>query len=155
MGGLNIVMFGAFVAFASKFGFGVRHHRIIEGFVSRDSILSSKGMMGKIFIWSIVIEIISSLLIYILWDPNMPFKSREEKVFFSVFHAMSAFNNAGFSLFGNGLTENHVNLSYSTHFILAILIILGGIGFYTLQDIFSLSKIRERRSDYNWKNFSG
>lgn len=144
LGGLNIVMFGSFLALASKFGFGVKHHQVIEGFVSRESILSSKGMLGKIFIWSLIIEIISSLLIYILWDPHIPFKNVEEKVFFSVFHAMSAFNNAGFSLFTDGLYNEYVRYNYLVHIAIGATIFLGSLGFVAIFDLFSVTNLRKR-----------
>lgn len=144
LGGLNIVMFGSFVALASKFGLGVKHHQVIEGFVSKESILSSKGMMGKIFLGSIFIEIISSLLIYTLWDPEIPFKSMEEKIFFSVFHAMSAFNNAGFSLFTDGFFNEYVRYNYLVHIVIAGTIFLGALGFVAMFDLFSVKNMRQR-----------
>ena len=53
--------------------------------------------------------------------------------YFGVFHAVSAFNNAGFSLFSDNLmayrTDLTVNLTIST------LIVLGGIGFLVYRDI--------------------
>jgi trk system potassium uptake protein TrkH len=55
-------------------------------------------------------------------------------LYFGVFHAVSAFNNAGFSLFSENLMAYRndlvVNLTIST------LIVLGGIGFLAFRDIF-------------------
>lgn len=150
LGGLNIVMFGAFLALASKFGFGVKHHGVIEGFVSKDSLFSSKGMMGKIFFWSLAIEMISALLVYFLWDPNISFKNTEEKIFFSVFHSMSAFNNAGFSLFTDGLFNEAVRTNYLVHIVIALTIFFGSLGFVALFDLFSFQNLRERLK-FPWK----
>lgn len=59
-------------------------------------------------------------------------------VFYSIFHSVSAFCNAGFSLFTNSLigyrSEIYVNL------VISSLIILGGIGFSTLLDINNVRK---------------
>ncbi len=150
LGGLNIVMFGTILALASKFGLGVRHHEVIEGFVSRDSILSSKGMMGKIFISSLLIEFISAGLLYVLWNPEIPFRNMEEKIFFSVFHSMSAFNNAGFSLFTDGLYEELVRYNYLVHIVIAGTIFLGSLGFTAIFDLFSVQNLRQRLK-YPWK----
>ncbi|TSA04126.1 MAG: hypothetical protein D4R81_02440 [Nitrospiraceae bacterium] len=55
-------------------------------------------------------------------------------LYFGIFHAVSAFNNAGFSLFADNLigyrTDLTVNLTIST------LIVLGGIGFLVYRDVF-------------------
>ncbi len=150
LGGLNIVMFGGFLALASKFGFGVKHHEVIEGFVSKDSLLSATGMMGKIFIWSILIEGISSLLLFLFWDPAIPFKNIEEKTFFSVFHAVSAFNNAGFSLFTDNLFNEAVRYNYLVHIIIAGTVFFGSLGFVALFELFSIENLRERLK-YPWK----
>lgn len=150
LGGLNIVMFGAFLALASKFGFGVKHHDVIEGFVSKDSLLSSKGMMGKIFIWSIGIELLSAILLFLFWDPDVPFKNIEEKIFFSVFHAMSAFNNAGFSVFTDGLYNEYVRYNYLVHIVIAATVFMGSLGFVAIFDLFSIRNLRDRLK-YPWK----
>ncbi|HIA36687.1 MAG TPA: ATPase, partial [Flavobacteriales bacterium] len=50
LGGLNIIAFAGFFALASKFGIGIKQHSVIEDFVSRDSLFSSKGLLGKIII---------------------------------------------------------------------------------------------------------
>lgn len=150
LGGLNIVMFGSFLALASKFGFGVKHHEVIEGFVNKESLLSAKGMMGKIFIWSLFIEIISSILVFLFWDPQIQFRSLEEKVFFSVFHSMSAFNNAGFSVFIDGLFNEMVRQNYLVHIVLGATIFLGSLGFVAIFDLFSIRNMRNRMK-FPWK----
>lgn len=151
VGGLNIVMFGTFVALASKFGFGVKHHQIIEGFVSKDSLLSSRGMLGKIFIWSLLIELISAGLIYILWDPRIPFANTEQKIFYSIFHSMAAFNNAGFSLFTDNFMNEYVRYNYLVHIVVAVTVFLGAIGFIALFDLFSVASLR-KRLELPWKD---
>ena len=66
--------------------------------------------------------------------------------FFALFHSVSAFCNAGFSLFSNSL-QNFRN-SLSINFIFSVLIILGGLGFVVLIDLskFFNRKIRKKFS---------
>ena len=63
----------------------------------------------KIVSLTIVIELIGALLIYIsVYDvPQI-----ENKVFFSAFHAISAFCNAGFSTLTNNLYEESIRFNY-------------------------------------------
>ncbi|MEZ4937525.1 MAG: potassium transporter TrkG [Crocinitomicaceae bacterium] len=151
LGGLNIISFGAFILLASRLGVGVKQHELIEDFVNRDSILSTRGMLGRIIIWSVSIELLGTLFLYFSWGVNVPEVAQtSDRVFYSIFHSVSAFNNAGFSLFSDGLYNSGVQTNYSVHIIIAILIVLGALGMASLFDIFSISKIRERYKN-PWK----
>ena len=52
-----------------------------------------------------------------------------------MFHSISAFNNAGFSLFSDSLSSPGVQWDLSVHWVIALIIVLGGIGFGTLTDV--------------------
>jgi Trk-type K+ transport system membrane component len=65
-----------------------------------------------------------------------------------VFHSVSAFCNAGFSTYTNGLYELPVRFNYSLHLSIAVLIILGGIGFPILFNIFSYIKYKTLKPAY-------
>lgn len=150
LGGLNMLSFATFFATFHSAHTGLRYQSLVKDFFNADYLSDTRKILYNILFYSIFIEAIGTILIYLSWNENIHFNGFADKLFFSMFHSISAFNNAGFSLFGNGLTENFVSVSYFTHFIIAILIILGGIGFFTLQDIFSFEKIRERRQK-KWK----
>lgn len=75
------------------------------------------------------------------------------KVYYSIFHSVSAFCNAGFSLFPDGLGDKNVSKSYALHLIVAFIIIFGSLGFSNIQDIFSPHKLRERFK-MPWKKWS-
>jgi len=59
-----------------------------------------------------------------------------------LFHAVSAFNNAGFSLFTNGLYQEVIREAWGFHIIIMILIILGGIGFMNINHYAAYFKAR-------------
>lgn len=144
LGGLNIIAFGTFMALFSRLGLGVKHHEVIEDFVNRDSMLSSRGMFGKIVFISLFIELVGTCLIFSLWDDSVPFNSFGEKAFYSFFHSISAFNNAGFSTFTDGLNNPLIQGGYLLHIVIGVLIIFGSIGFTTLLDVFSRERLRLR-----------
>jgi Trk-type K+ transport system membrane component len=52
-----------------------------------------------------------------------------DRIFFSVFHSVSAFCNAGFSTLTNSLFETGFRFNYTFHLTVAALVIIGGIGF--------------------------
>ena len=153
IGGLNIIAFGSFLALASRFGLGVKHHSVIEDFVNRDSVVSARGMLGRIIIWSTLIEIVGACLLFVLWLDEVPFASTGDKVFSSVFHSVSAFNNAGISLFENGLFSDVVKDNFLVHLVLAVLIFFGALGFNSIFDLFTIRRLRERLR-HPWKQIS-
>jgi potassium uptake TrkH family protein len=150
LGGLSIISFATFIISISGSGVGIKQQLIMKDFLSTDSLFSTKGLLHQIILLTLTIEIAGAILIYFLWDPSLCFETIGDKLFFSIFHAISAFNNAGFSLFSNGLYEQGVRNSYLLHIVIGILIFFGGIGFSSIRDLFGLESLRQRLK-YPWK----
>ncbi len=143
-GGLNIISFASVIALFGKSGIGIRHQSIIQENFSGESLLSSKKLIRQIFIFSFVLELIGAVLIFILWGPKVPFHDLGDRIFHSIFHSISAFNNAGFSLFTDGLYEVYLQKAYLLQIVIAILIFFEGLGFPVMQDLFDPARMRER-----------
>ena len=144
LGGLNILSFATLFAVFSKKGLGIKHQTIIQDHFSSESLLSGKGLLRKIFFFSFLIEIIGIILLYFSWNPALNFQNVEEQLFYSIFHSVSAFNNAGFTLFTDGLHNSLIQNSFNIHIIIGILILFGAIGFPVIDDILSVDRIKKR-----------
>tara|TARA_R110002072_G_scaffold23514_3_gene81292 strand:+ start:1679 stop:3487 length:1809 start_codon:yes stop_codon:yes gene_type:complete len=146
MGGLNIISFASiFALFAGK-SIGLKHQTIIQDSLNVESLNDGSKLFRKVFKFSLIIEIIGALLIFFSWNAY-EFESLRQKLFFSIFHSISAFNNAGFSLFENGLYLEEIRDFYGFHWIIGILIILGGIGFAVITDVLNVkSKLKKGKS---------
>lgn len=131
LGGLNIISFAALFAIL-RGGFGMRQANFMSENLGED-LKRSRSLIGAIFRLTLFIELIGALLLGMVWKSD--YDTLGENIFYSVFHSISAFNNAGFSLFSNSLATDGVGQQYGIHAIIAILIILGGIGFGTISDI--------------------
>jgi potassium uptake TrkH family protein len=131
LGGLNIISFAALFAIL-RGGFGMRQANFMSENLGED-LKRSRSLIGAIFRLTLFIELIGALLLGMVWKSD--YDTLGENIFYSVFHSISAFNNAGFSLFSNSLATEGVGQQYGIHAIIAILIILGGIGFGTISDI--------------------
>lgn len=143
-GGIGIVSFAMFFTTFTKHGFGIKHQVIIQDFLSADSLLSAKSLLRQVIFITVFIELIATTLIFFSWGNEVCFTSIRQRIFYSLFHGISAFCNAGFSLFSNGLYEYEVRHSYILHVVIACTIIIGGLGFSTIQDLFSPKSLRER-----------
>jgi Trk-type K+ transport system membrane component len=153
LGGLGIISFASFFSTFMKSGVGIKQQMMLQDFLISDSLFSAKGLLRKIILITFVIEFISFGLIFLTWGPDVQFSSLGQKVFFSAFHSVSAFCNAGFSLFTNGLFENGVSSSYLLHIVIAVTLILGGLGFSTITDLFSYKNLRDRLKS-PWKDWN-
>lgn len=143
LGGLNIISFATLFAIFSKKGLGIKHQTMLQENFSSESLLSGKGLLRKIFLFSFIMELIGMCLLYFTWSPEINFAHSEEQIFYSIFHSISAFNNAGFSLFSNGLAEHLIQNSFGMHLVIAALIFFGAVGFPVIDDLFNFERIKK------------
>jgi len=61
-----------------------------------------------------------------------------ERLWSSIFHSISAYNNAGFSLMSNSLQDYRTN--YLVNIVFVFLIVMGGLGWRVIDDIWSHKK---------------
>ncbi|RIJ33451.1 ATPase [Pontibacter oryzae] len=152
MGGLGILTFATFFASLMRQGIGVKQHVAMHELMESESLFSTKGLLRQLIFLTLTIEGIGALVIFMMWGQDVPFTNLGTKIFFSVFHAVSAFCNAGFSLYPEGLYTQPVRFSYLMHLTIAVLIIFGGLGFPAIIDVFSPSAMRARMKA-PWKNW--
>ncbi|MBK12666.1 MAG: ATPase [Crocinitomicaceae bacterium] len=143
LGGLNIIAFGSLLALFARFGVGVRQHDVIEDFVNRGSILGSRGTLRRVIVWSIGIETIGAIALFLLW-PGGLFDTMGDRVFNSAFLSISAFNNAGISLFAGGLADPRVSEAWLVHWTVTLLVFFGALGMVAIFDLFSRDALRDR-----------
>ena len=131
LGGLNIISFAALFAIL-RGGFGMRQQNFMSENLGED-LRRSRSLISAIFRLTLIIEGTGALLLGILWRND--FDTLGTTIFYSLFHSISEFNNAGFSLFSDSLASQSVQWDFSIHWVIALMIVLGGIGFGTITDI--------------------
>ncbi|MFT2008033.1 TrkH family potassium uptake protein [Pontibacter sp. 13R65] len=152
LGGLGILTFATFFASLMRQGLGIKQHVAMHSLMEGETLFSTKGLLRKLIILTLTIEAIGAIVIFNSWSSEAQFTNLGTKIFYSVFHAISAFCNAGFSLYPEGLYSAPVQKSYVLHMIVAILILFGGIGFPTILDVLSPKAMR-RRMEASWQNW--
>lgn len=131
LGGLNILSFATFFATFYRTSTSIKYKSLLKDFLSTEKISESRSLLREIFIFSLVFELGAAILLYFAWDPG-PLVTYQHRAFNALFHSVSAFNNAGFSLFSNGLYENVIRNAFGFHIIIMVLIFMGGIGFMNI-----------------------
>ncbi|HOD17249.1 MAG TPA: TrkH family potassium uptake protein [Candidatus Cloacimonadota bacterium] len=89
-------------------------------------------LVKNVVVFTFVIELAGATLLFFTFSQSYtPLKA----IYLSVFHAVSAFCNAGFSLFRNNLTDYAFNFNISI--TVSLLIICGGLGFPVITDLYN------------------
>ncbi|MEC3757670.1 TrkH family potassium uptake protein [Bacillus halotolerans] len=130
VGGLGFMTFAVLIVMILGKKIGLKERMLIREALNQPTIGGVIGLVKVLFLFSISIELIAALILSIRLVPQYGWASG---LFASVFHAISAFNNAGFSLWPDNL------MSYvgdpAVNLVITILFITGGIGFTVLFDI--------------------
>ncbi len=135
IGGLGVVtiMTGVLLRFEKKIGIGERI--LLQDAFNLNSMSGIVRFIKKVLIGTVLVEGIGALLCMFVFVPDYGIRG----IWISVFHAISAFCNAGMDVIG----ENSM-CDYATNPIImsvtAVLIILGGIGFIVWWDVLSMFK---------------
>ncbi len=141
LGGLGIVVFGAVFALLLGQALTVRESVAMQDLLSARTLGKLGSMIAFIFVGTVLIELIGAVALFGMWD-NAPqwTGSIHQKWFCSIFHSISSFCNAGFSLFSRSFID--YNRSWQVYTVVCPLIILGGLGFSVLYDLFSIAMDR-------------
>jgi potassium uptake TrkH family protein len=153
LGGINIISFATFFTTFYSSGIGMKYQSLLKDLLSSQEVSSNKTILRDIIFFSAVIEIIGATLIYFSWSSEVYFQTYSHKIFYSVFHSISAFNNAGFTLFTNNIADPLISHNYNLQIVFMSLIFFGSLGFVALKDIFGYNKILDRWQN-KWKRLT-
>jgi trk system potassium uptake protein TrkH len=137
-GGLGIISFSTIYILLPLKRISLRNRNAISTFVLDFIESEPKLIVRKIILFTLTAEAIGTFLLY------LSFRRTESKgaFFTSLFHAVSAFCNAGFSTFSTNLEAYFSNAAVCL--VISFLVILGGLGFITLLDV-EKTLVKKRR----------
>lgn len=146
-GGLGILTFTSFFAYFFKENLSYRESLFVRDFINSDNLSNIFRLTVNIVALTAIAEGIGAVLIYI-YTPVEVVGSTSERIFFAVFHSISAFCNAGFSTLPQSFYDEAFRFNYPIHLIVALLFIFGGLGYnimfnvmdYTREKIINLFK---------------
>ena len=128
LGGLGMLTFTNLFGLLFRGGTSFQNQLFIKDTLNARHLNDAFKNLIKIILFTFIIEAMGALFIFLSLDHGQ-FATWTDEVFFAVFHAISAFCNAGFSTLGDSLYQDTVRHNYSLHFIIALLILAGGIGY--------------------------
>ena len=150
-GGLGIMIFGSAFALLATRRLSMRQSLVLQDALSYRTFGHIRAMVVFIVASTLAIEAIGAALMYPMWRDT---GSASLPWFHSLFHSVSAFCNAGFSLQTDSLIS--FNRSWPVYGCIVPLITLGGLGFPVLHDLWCASKVwlARRRFVGRWRRRS-
>ncbi len=140
LGGLGFMTFATLIFRLMGRAFSMRERMIMRESLNEDDM----GGMVQMVMWvarsAFTVQLVGALLFSIRL---IPLYGPAKGAFFALFHAVSAFCNAGFDLFGGGRSLTGFSGDALINITAVALVIVGGLGFSTLHDM--LDKRRFRR----------
>lgn len=133
LGGLGIMTFSTFVVYLVARRLSLWNRDMLEQSVAGISKSNVGHLLLAIILITFLFEIIGATILTFRFAAIYPL---DEAIYISVFHSISAFCNAGFSLFDTSFIDFRNDLVINL--TVMILIILGGIGFWVLVDLKNL-----------------
>ena len=135
IGGLGFITMGVFFSIFLKRKIGLKERNLVQESVNTLQIGGVVRLVKKIVPGALLFEGIGALILFIRFLPDMGVK---EAVWNGIFHAVSAFCNAGFDIMGKYGAYSSLVTYYddiTVNMVIMLLIIIGGIGFIVWDDI--------------------
>lgn len=138
IGGLGFMSFAVLISLILGKKITLRERLVMQEAMNTYSIQGLVKMVRYVLIFTVSVQFFGALLLSTQFVPEYGIT---KGAFYSIFHAISAFCNAGFDLFGTSL------VGYSSNavviLVISALIIIGGLGFTVLLEIYEFKGMKK------------
>ncbi|WP_029331997.1 TrkH family potassium uptake protein [Exiguobacterium oxidotolerans] len=132
IGGLGFMTIALVLLSVTGRKIGIRQRIIIQEMFNLDSPGGTIRLVRNILLTTVILELIGMILLAL--DLFIQYKyTLSKSLYYGLFHAVSAFNNAGFALWGDSLTSFQQDTTFI--FTISALLMIGGLGFTVIADV--------------------
>ena len=139
LGGLGIMTFASYFSYFFRGQTSYQNQLMLKDATNSEKIGEVFSVLKKILYITFIIEAIGAVWIYFSLSP-VEIAHIGDRIFFSIFHSISGFCNAGFSTLESSLYDPDFRFNYPLQLGIAFLFILGGIGFPIVLNIYKYVK---------------
>jgi trk system potassium uptake protein TrkH len=131
IGGLGIMTFGVFFTLLLGRALSLRESSMVFDAFDASHQLSVTELLAKVIQLTLAIEAIGGTILFLRWIPDF---GAEKAAYHALFHAVSAFCNAGISLFPDNLVSFVDDPVVNG--VIGALIVCGSLGFITIVELY-------------------
>ncbi len=135
IGGLGYMTAVTFLAIMRRKKLGYRDRLILKESLNYPGMSGIFRFLKIVFASIIIIELSGALILSLRFLVDMPLG---DALWYGFFHSISAFNNAGFSLFSDNMMG--FRNDFVINFTIPLLIIIGGLGYLVLLELYNYQK---------------
>jgi trk system potassium uptake protein TrkH len=140
IGGLGIITFSTIFFILMGRGISFKGREIVQSTFLHTRRRDFFVILKSVFFYTLVFESIGTFLLFIRFSRDFPAGTA---FYQAIYHAISAFNNCGFSLFSDSLM--HYQGDLLVNLTVMGLLVIGGIGFIVQYEVFSKWKGVQKR----------
>lgn len=138
IGGLGFLTFAVMSVLLIGKKIRLKERLLIQEALNQNSMGGIVRLIKFLFFFAISVELAATLILAIKWVPEYGLGFG---LFTSLFHSISAFNNAGFSLWSDNLS--HYIGDPVVNIVITFLFIAGGLGFTVIYELIQRKKFRQ------------
>ncbi|MCH7549837.1 MAG: hypothetical protein IH969_09935, partial [Candidatus Krumholzibacteriota bacterium] len=146
LGGLGIMVFGSVFGLLMRRQLSLRESLALQDSATTLVVGELRRVVLFMAVVTVVCEALGTAVLYGMWPTEIA--STSDRVFYSVFHAVSAFCNAGFALDSASLQPWRG--MWQVYAGIMPLIVLGGLGFPVLYELYGWGRHRLRLAAARW-----
>ena len=140
-GGLGIMIMSYFASFIIGKKISLSEKLTMSYLLNENDMHKISSSIVKIILITFIIELVGVVLLY--FDFVKIFGHSKEAIFYSFFHSVSAFCNAGFALFSDSFVG--FKGDFSLNLVISLLIIFGGLSFGVIFNVFEVITAKMKR----------
>lgn len=134
IGGLGFMTFATLIAIIMGRKITLKERILLQEALNQMSIEGIVRLAKYVIQITFGIQAIAALILAVRWSGQLGWG---KSLYYGIFHAISAFNNAGFDLFGNFSSLTGYATDIVTNITIMVLIIVGGLGFLVLSELYT------------------
>ncbi len=134
VGGLGFMTFATMFAIILGKRITLKERLLLQEALNQVSVEGIVRLAKSVILISFTIEAIGALILTLRWSIDFGWT---KAIYYGIFHSISAFNNAGFDLFGHFSSLTAYVGDPITNITIMLLFILGGVGFAVLANLYS------------------
>ena len=139
IGAIGFVTFISFILSFKKKRMSLSETLLLSSALNDNNYGKLKQRLKEVIKYTIVIQIIGAILLAVDFIPRFGIKNG---IWYSIFHSITAFCNAGFDIIGDTSLEIFAKNIY-VNIVFIILMFLGSIGYFVIEDI--IGAIKKKR----------
>ncbi|HDD35442.1 MAG TPA: hypothetical protein ENF30_01440 [Candidatus Desulfofervidus auxilii] len=138
VGGLGLMTFSTVILLLLGKPPSLKGRLVLQDILTHSPTKDLLSLVKEVILFTLIVELIGATVLTFHWKDIFPWS---KAIFYGIFHAISAFCNAGFSLFSSSFEPFRTD--YVLLLTIAVLLILGGIGFLVVTEC--LFRLQQRK----------